>query len=213
MASGDIITSINGTATPTDTALINALANTTPGEQVAMTYYQASSGRTITVEVVLAPSPYYAHRGFLGVGSAYLTPPQLVQELTWPPGSSNGPLIGMVTWIVLPLAELEPVSGSTTSFFHLSGPLAGLGSGNFWILANVLFWLSWMNLLLGLSNALPLIPLDGGLLFRDFAASVLARLRRGWDATKLDNVAGRLAVASSLLVVFLIIWQFVAPRL
>ena len=60
MASGDIITSLNGTATPTDAALIDALANTTPGERVAMTYYQASSGTTVSTEVVLGPSPSYA---------------------------------------------------------------------------------------------------------------------------------------------------------
>jgi membrane-associated protease RseP (regulator of RpoE activity) len=105
------------------------------------------------------------------------------------------------------------VSGSVESFYHLTGPLAGWDMGSFWILANLLYWLAWMNLLLGLSNALPLVPLDGGLLFRDFAASALARLRRGWDAKQLDRIAARLSVISSVAVVLLILWQFVAPRL
>jgi membrane-associated protease RseP (regulator of RpoE activity) len=213
LAPGDIITSVNGTATPTYSALASALANTTPGETVAVTYYQSATGATVTIHPVLAKNPNDAHEGFLGIGTTFLTPAQTVQELTWPPGSSYGGLAGAEIWLVLPLAGLEPVAGAEMSFFHLSGPLAALGTGGFWILANLLFWLSWMNLLLGLSNALPLIPLDGGLLFRDFAASVLARLRRGWTAAHLDEVAGRLAVASSLVIVFLIVWQFVAPRL
>ena len=70
-----------------------------------------------------------------------------------------------------------------------------------------------MNLLLGLSNALPLVPLDGGLLFRDFAASIAARLRRGWDAQRLDAAGGRAVAISSTVVLILLVWQFVVPRL
>ncbi|HKV90420.1 MAG TPA: site-2 protease family protein, partial [Thermoplasmata archaeon] len=95
----------------------------------------------------------------------------------------------------------------------ISGPLASLGTGGFWILANVLYWLSWMNLLLGLSNALPLFPLDGGLIFRDFVGALTARLKKEWDAPRLDAFAGRIAIASSIAVVLLLLWQFVAPRL
>jgi membrane-associated protease RseP (regulator of RpoE activity) len=212
LAPGDIITSVNGTPTPTNTAFERSLANTTPGQVVAVTYIPAGGGAPVTVHTTLAKSPYYADRGFLGVGPSYLTPGETVEELTSPLTSSFGPLAGLILWIDLPLGQMEPVAGATPSFFHLAGPLAGLGTGGFWVLANLLFWLAWMNLLLGLSNALPLIPLDGGLLFRDFAAGVLARLRKGWDSAHLDSVAGRLTVASSLVIVFLIAWLFVAPR-
>ena len=70
-----------------------------------------------------------------------------------------------------------------------------------------------MNLLLGLSNALPLFPLDGGLLFRDFAASFAARVRRGWTAARLDEFGGRATAVSSVLVLVLLLWQFIVPRL
>ncbi len=214
LAAGDIVLSINGTRTTTNTAFENALANTTPGEVVPITYYQASTGRTVSTTATLAKSPYYTKpRGFLGVGPSYLTPNELLQELSFPVGSQFGPLAGFVLWIDLPLAQLEPVAGVSASFFHLSGPLAALGVGGFWILANLLFWLAWMNLLLGLSNALPLIPLDGGLLFRDFAAGLIGRVKRGWDSARLDDVAGRLTVLSSVIIVALIAWLFVAPRI
>jgi membrane-associated protease RseP (regulator of RpoE activity) len=212
LAPGDIITSVNGTPTPTNTAFEQSLANTTPGQVVAVTYIPAGGGPPVTIHPTLAKSPYYADRGFLGVGPSYLTPGETVEELTSPLTGSFGPLAGLILWIDLPLGQMEPVAGATTSFFHLAGPLAVLGTGGFWALANLLFWLAWMNLLLGLSNALPLIPLDGGLLFRDFAAGLLARLRKGWDSARLDSVAGRLTVASSLVIVFLIAWLFVAPR-
>jgi membrane-associated protease RseP (regulator of RpoE activity) len=165
------------------------------------------------VTVVLAPSPTVAGRGFLGVGVSYLTPGQLKQSLVSPLSSSNGPFIGAIDWLVLPLAGLGPLSGSATNYFHLTGPLAGVDPGTFWIGANILYWIAWMSLLLGLSNALPLIPLDGGLLFRDFAASVAHRFKRSWSDARLDEFGGRAAILSSVLVLVLLAWQFIVPRL
>ncbi|MCI4361467.1 MAG: site-2 protease family protein, partial [Thermoplasmata archaeon] len=86
--------------------------------------------------------------------------------------------MGSIDWIILPLAGLQPIAGVAASFYHVAGPFAFMDPGSFWILANLLYWLAWMNLLLGMSNALPLFPLDGGLLFRDFSASIAARLRK-----------------------------------
>ena len=210
---GDIITSINGTPTTSISLFESALANSTPGEKVNLTYYSASLGRPVSTSVILATNPNNKTRGYLGVGVAVLTPAELKQTLVWPFGSDRGPLLGPVYWIILPLGELEPISGPTADYYHLKGPAAGIGTPAFWVGANILYWLAWMNLLLGLSNALPLVPLDGGLLFRDFAASVAARLRRGWSEAKLEQFGGRAATVSSLLVLLLLVWQFVVPRL
>jgi len=210
---GDIITSINGTSTTTAATFESSLANSKPGETVTVVFYSASLGRMSSTDVVLATNPNNKSRGFLGVAVSVLTPAELKQTLVWPAGSDQGPLVGTVYWVILPLGGLEPASGSTTDYFHLTGPLAGMGTGWFWIGANVLYWLAWMNLLLGLSNALPLVPLDGGLLFRDFAASVAARFRKGWNDARLEQFAGRAVTVSSLLVLVLLLWQFIVPRL
>jgi len=210
---GDIITSINGTATTNNSLFESSLVDTHPGEVVTIVYYSAANRSLVTTTVTLAPSPTVAGRGYLGVGVSFLTPADLKSTLVWPLGSSAGPGVGAIYWLVLPLAELEPVGGSTVQYFHLTGPLAGVGTGGFWIGANLLYWLAWMNLLLGLSNALPLVPLDGGLLFRDFMASVAARFRSGWDAARLDAFGGRAVTISSLLVLVLLLWQFIVPRL
>jgi membrane-associated protease RseP (regulator of RpoE activity) len=213
IAPGDIITSINGTATTTAAAFENALANTTTGETVPVVFYSSSTGRTESVAVALAPSPTYKGRGFLGVGVTFVTPAQLKTTLVAPWASSSGPEYGFLDWLVLPLATLEPVQGTTAGFFHLTGPLAGANPNAFWISANILYWLAWMNLLLGLSNALPLVPLDGGLLFRDFAASIAARFRAGWSSARLDEFGTRAVTASSILILVLLAWQFIVPRL
>ncbi len=211
---GDILIEVNGTALTSVGLFESTLANTTPGENVSVAYYSAALGRTVVVpSVTLATNPTVSTRGFLGVGPAFLTPPALKQTLVWPLGSPNGPLTGAVDWLVLPLAGLEPLAGSSLQFFHLTGPLAGVNPTAFWVSVNILYWIAWMSLLLGLSNALPLVPLDGGLLFRDFAASLAARFRRTWSEARLDEFGGKAAVASSLVVLLLLVWQFVVPRL
>ncbi|MCI4369239.1 MAG: site-2 protease family protein [Thermoplasmata archaeon] len=219
LAAGDVLTSLNGTMTPNVGALEDALSTTHPGENVTITYYSTSLDRSVTSTLTLTSLTALdgvkadRNRSALGVVLTPLTPAQLRTELVSPVSASGGPLIGVTTWIILPLATLEPVSSQTAVFFHLSGPMASLGSGGFWIVANLLYWLAWMNLLLGLSNALPLVPLDGGLLFRDFMATLGARLRRGWNASQLEQFASRAAIASSLIIVLLLVWQFVGPQL
>ena len=210
---GDIITAGNCTQTPTLAAFESSVAKTYPGESVAVTYYSSSLGRTVSTTLTLATNPTNRSRGFLGVSVNTLTPAELKQVLVWPAGSDVGPAAGTLDWLVLPLAGLEPVGGTAMGYFHLTGVFAGADPGTFWLGANVLYWLAWMNLLLGLSNALPLFPLDGGLLFRDFAASFAARVRRGWTAARLDEFGGRAAAVSSVLVLILLLWQFIVPRL
>jgi len=221
LAPGDILLYINvthnGTVTSTQTTTAalfeTALQNSKPNDTVTVDYYSAGLGHTVSVTTTLATNPNNASRGFLGVAVSGLTPSELKQTLVWPLGSDQGPAVGAVYWLILPLGGLEPIAGSTTSFFHLTGPLAAVGPSGFWVAANILYWLAWMNLLLGLSNTLPLVPLDGGLLFRDFAASVAAHFRRGWSEARLDQFAGRAVAASSLIVLVLLVWQFLVPRL
>lgn len=216
---GDVITSVNGTTTTTTVDLFNALALTHANQTVPISFYDPNVGGVVSRTVTLESLRDYTHvatdgsKGFLGVSPTFLTPTQLKSVLVNPGNGPGGPLAGVTYWVVLPIAGLSPVAGTTTTFYTISGPLAGLGVGGFWVLVNILYWLSWMNLLLGLSNALPLFPLDGGLLFRDFVASVTARLKKGWDAPRLDAFAGKVAVISSVAVVLLLLWQFVAPRL
>ncbi|MGA7861238.1 MAG: site-2 protease family protein [Thermoplasmata archaeon] len=210
---GDIVTQLNGTATTTNTIFLNILDASHPGQSMPITWWSASQGRVLSGTVTLATSPYDKTRGFLGVEPAYLAPAQLLTTMATPWASPSGAFIGFVTWIVLPPASASPIQGASVSFFRATGPLAGLGVGNVLILVNMLYWLTWMNLLLGLSNALPLIPLDGNLLFRDWVSGIAARVRKSWTTAQLDTFSGQMTVAASLIIVFLLLWQFVAPRL
>lgn len=86
----------------------------------------------------------------------------------------NRSLLGrLVALLTLPLAALVGVApynfagflDPMTSAFALRGPLAMLGGGVF-TLANVCYWLAWLNVQVALFNCLPLWPLDGGRILR-----------------------------------------------
>ncbi|HXQ93576.1 MAG TPA: site-2 protease family protein [Thermoplasmata archaeon] len=219
LSAGDIIVAINGTPTATTTALLNVLGNASPNETITVTYYSTGQHALIVTPITLTSEATYTKNaadrdhGFLGVQLLALTPAELKTTLAVPVESSSGPLVGTIEWIALPLVGLQPISGTVASWYHVSGPFASWDLNSFWILANLLYWLAWMNLLLGMSNALPLVPLDGGLLFRDFSASIAARFRKGWDEAHLERFAGQAALFSSLMVVALLLWQFIGPRL
>jgi membrane-associated protease RseP (regulator of RpoE activity) len=215
LQAGDLITQLNGSPTTTVASVVNLLDASHPGQSMPLTWWNPYLSRFDSGTVQLAVSPYDKTRGFLGVEiqDPYLQPTSLLSTMTAPWNSGSGPILGFVEWIGLPFAGASPLQGTTATYFHATGPLASLGTGNVLILVNLLYWITWMSLLLGLSNALPLIPLDGNLLFRDWVSGIAARVRKGWTTAQLDNFSGQMTVAASLIIVFLLLWQFVAPRL
>jgi membrane-associated protease RseP (regulator of RpoE activity) len=114
---------------------------------------------------------------------------------------------GFFRYIALPLVRLSPMDDGITQFYEVPG--WGGAEPAFWLLANSVYWIFWINLMLGLTNVLPLIPLDGGYLFKDFMDTLGRRL----GLKKPEKFAKRLTAVFSLAVLFCIIWIMVGPRL
>jgi membrane-associated protease RseP (regulator of RpoE activity) len=74
-------------------------------------------------------------------------------------------LRGALFYLALPFLQLQPFPSAFHDLFTVTGFLGQLGTW-FWITANSLYWLFWINVVLGTFNALPLGPLDGGHMFR-----------------------------------------------
>jgi membrane-associated protease RseP (regulator of RpoE activity) len=118
---------------------------------------------------------------------------------------------GMLTLVSLPIGEVrgQPFLSVYLPEFHE----APFSPAVFWPLATLLFWIFWINLMVGLTNILPMLPLDGGHVFRDVAASVLERLRPAMDPARRDRIVGRTAGAVSILILAAFILQIIGPRL
>jgi membrane-associated protease RseP (regulator of RpoE activity) len=146
-------------------------------------------------------------KGFMGIA---VVNPELVTDSLAHPGSSGG---SMLQYITLPFQKLQPFPEHFTALFEPTGIPGILPDNLFWILANCFYWIFWLNLMVGLTNALPAVPLDGGFIFADGVSGILDQFKQGMTEERkevfVDNLVGVLAFT----VVFLVIWQLVGPRI
>ena len=83
------------------------------------------------------------------------------------------------------------------------------------------FWLIWVNILLGLTNLIPILPFDGGHLFRDMFYGSLEKLNnirkaigfKKWHPLKIENFVNKITGWSSLGLFFILALMLGLPYL
>ena len=111
----------------------------------------------------------------------------------------------------LPLSRtIVPFHAPITDVYEVGGPMGVLPEGAFWFMANTVFYLFWLNILLALFNALPAYPLDGGFIFKD-SLVLLGMNFRGANAEKLERIAGKVTVFTTVCVFGLILVTWLYP--
>lgn len=151
---GDIITAINGVKTESVSEAEKILRPLAPGTVINLTIFHNKEIKNITIE--LARDPQNSSRGIMGVGLV-----NIIQPLnTYLDFGSTSSLI----YFLLPTLAPNNVPFSDVMYrFYISS----LGYA-FYPLANLLFWLWFININLAIFNALPIYPLDGGQVFKLF---------------------------------------------
>jgi len=207
MPVGSIITSVNNTTTPTLADFQVAMARTHPGQEVWVVAWKDGVSRRYTV--VLGDDG--KGRPILGI-QAVETSTSYYHPLT--DADRFGGVAGaLLVYFSLPATGRAPIQPPMTDFYVITGPLAALPAPVFYLIANGLYWLFWLNLALGGSNALPAVPLDGGHVFQDGVDGLLAKVRRGMAPERRQRAARIVSYVFALLILALIVWQFVGPRL
>lgn len=126
--------------------------------------------------------------------------------------------------IAFPFIGLSPIEGPLSHLYEPTGALDWMPVDVYWVFMNSLYWIFWLNLMVGLTNALPAVPLDGGFVFRDLLKGVFERSNA--KRKKLGELTGKklitdadveryisfISLSLSLLVLFLIVWQIIGPR-
>ncbi|HYM40017.1 MAG TPA: site-2 protease family protein [Thermoplasmata archaeon] len=205
-----IITGVNGTAVNSYNEFLGAMALVHPNQTIAVQTYDPADGITRSYTVTLGRDPTTG-RPLLGIYALDVST-DYYHPLTNP--SQFGGVPGAIlTYITLPFSGRAPIQDPTLRFYRVSGPLAALPAPLFWLLTNTLYWLFWLNAMLGATNALPAVPLDGGYVFKDGMTSLLARVRRGIKAEDRDRIAQQVSYLFALLILSLVLWQLIGPRI
>lgn len=176
--------------------------STTPGQVVEV---QMKDEKFI---VKLEKHPH-KYKGFLGV-SVFPTK-EYLEVLRGIPSSLVAPSSRddwLSSWQILMIMPVFPPPLGFRSFnpflFHLYEPVgvASFLGGSIFFIADVLFWIGWINLGLGLFNCLPAIPLDGGYVFREMLNPVLRigikEERKKEKVSKAITVTIAIFIASSI---------------
>lgn len=115
-----------------------------------------------------------------------------------------------MTYLALPFLGLSPVPENIANLYEVTGPISVLPTSSFWILANLLYWVFWLNLMVGLFNALPAVPLDGGHMFKDGVRKLVEIFNI--EEKKKETITSGVSYILGFTILFLLIWQLVGPR-
>lgn len=160
-------------------------------------------------------------KGYIGIASSFLGvagvgSEEFIDSIAHPISTGDG-MQGkfrnlIYITFVLPLElSIMPFHDPITDIYEVNGPLGILPGNVFWFMANTIFYVFWINILLGLFNALPMVPLDGGFVFRDGLVLVQKKFRKDVPEEKLEALAKRISKYISITVLVLILTSIFFP--
>ncbi len=132
----------------------------------------ADKGTVLEFVATLDKNPNF-DKGFLGVQGGSEETLNFLKQIP----KMLGTVGGWFEILGFPFLIFNGFNGDVVHLYHPIGWATHLGSGIFWI-ANTLLWVGWINFYVGLFNSLPLVPLDGGYVFKDIFKSLTERLLR-----------------------------------
>jgi len=236
---GMILAMLNGTTIHNQPDLQATLNQTQPYTEVSVMalQYDSEAGAYVVAPIdtvtLSSRKDYYMQvdpglvnesfvdHGFLGVNTAYMgmgvtSPESILQRLANPFAYVDDPasFVGSaLLFIALPFQGLAPIESPLADLFVPTGLLAGMPSSVFWFIANCLYWIFWINLMVGMTNVLPAVPLDGGYLFRDALDGLIQKVRKGTSEKDRARYVATITYLLAIFVFMLIIWQLIGPRL
>jgi membrane-associated protease RseP (regulator of RpoE activity) len=107
--------------------------------------------------------------------------------------------------------KILPFHSPIIDAYEVSGPLSVLPTSLFWVLANTFYYLFWINILLGIFNALPAVPLDGGYVFKDVMHGILRRAKPSIDEKRIEVFINTLTFSFAFFILILFLMLLIGP--
>jgi len=189
-----VVTSIGGERTLDHEALSTVLDGFAPGDEVEVVGYVDGERETWTATLGGQDGEAFlgvtVQRGITGMTvDDFGTDPYPAAQFLGILGGGDGggidsPIQRAVLTLSLPFLSatggagysFAGFNGAVANFYTATGPLSLLGTGAVLLLANVLYWMAWINLIIGQFNCVPAYPLDGGHLLRTSTEAIVSRL-------------------------------------
>src|SRR2546427_208341 len=146
-----VITSINGTAVHTQSEFIAALSAVPMNATIVVQAYDPATRTPANYTVTTQWNPT-TKRAVLGI-YAFDVSTDYYHPLT-NPARFDGVPRALLAFVSLPFSGYSPIGDPATRCYQINGPAAALPAPLFWPLVNALYWLFWLNLMLGPTNAL-----------------------------------------------------------
>jgi membrane-associated protease RseP (regulator of RpoE activity) len=214
---GAIITEINGTDLTQFKSLDkrfekygNILNETKANETITISYIYDNIPHN-NIEITLDDKYTYIKNDSL-IGKGYTGIYTFVDEernLERLKNPFANPLLRLLNFISIPILGYfqgyNPIASPFTDSYTIAGPLSIIPTNAFWIIVNSIYWIAWLNLMIGIFNILPMVPLDGGFLFNDGIRLAVKRVKKGISDENLDKTVRKVSLVVSLIILFVII--------
>jgi membrane-associated protease RseP (regulator of RpoE activity) len=216
------LVSIDGTSIDSYAQFNDVMNGTRPGQNVTLGIID-NGGNQRSIPVTLAGDAGAA-KGYIGFSGFDLSDSSIgvmTGEFaqSYLNGLKNMPFTpgGWLRAMILPVTQFTGDDVGFTIFDSTYGnmyqpigwaaPFGGLVFG----LVNCLFWIGWLNLNVGLFNCLPMIPLDGGHIFREVTRVVISRFIK--DEKKVEYISRYVVNGFAVTLLASLIFMIVAPYL
>ena len=169
IVAGDMITEINGLKVGGVEAFRSLMAGFLPGDTINVTILRGGTTSDLLVGLadLGAITDIADNACKAGIGIVPVDPMVFVKPFANPFSLGN-----FAVFLVAPLQQGLPFSAPMLSFY--STPF---NPNAFSVITNIVYWISWFNLLVGSFNVLPVSVLDGYAIFRDSLMVLGEKLR------------------------------------
>lgn len=211
LSAGMVITSLNNEQVQNASDFQQVMTTVSVNETIPIAYYNDNT--LVTKSITAAARSQFSgnesqqNMSFVGIGfNGYVN--GFISALKQPFSSTDGLLILYSLPLIGYFVGYNPLVSPYTQGLEITGVASFIPAPVFWVLLNMIFWIFWLNLLLGFFNVLPMVPLDGGYLFYDAVRYFVQRVGKSLTEENMEKIVRKVTTFISLVILFLVLFPW-----